>query len=207
MNSQYGIDLHAGSNHRANLPQIRVDLENPGALDLAKAFRAPVVINAGMRDGSLRKAAAQEGISTILYEAGEALRFDEEAIRAGIRGVLSVMTSIEMLRPSPHQTKPRVEPLIADSTSWVRAPVSGILQMEAPLGTKVVKNTRIGIIADPFGDKEVVIHSPVSGMVIGRLGLPLVHRGDAIIHIAHLDRLKKIDTTIEEFRAEISEDN
>jgi len=28
-------------------------------------------------------------------------------------------------------------------------------------------------------------------MVIGRLDLPLVHRGDAIIHIAHLDRLKK----------------
>lgn len=205
-NSQYGIDLHAGSNHRANLPQIRVDIENSEALRLARAFRVPVVIKAAMRDGSLRKAAAEIGIPTILYEAGEALRFDEEAIRAGLRGIVSVMTNIEMLRPLSHQTRPKIEPLIADSTSWVRAPVSGILQMEAPLGAKVVKNTRIGIIADPFGDKEVVIHSPVSGMVIGRLGLPLVHRGDAIIHIAHLDRLKKIDTTIEDFRAEISED-
>jgi hypothetical protein len=43
-------------------------------------------------------------------------------------------------------------------------------------------------------------------MVIVRLDLPLVHRGDAVIHIAHLDRLKRIDTTIEEFREEISED-
>jgi len=204
--SQYGIDLHAGSNHRANFPQIRVDIENVQALSLATAFQVPVIINAAIRDGSLRKAAAEEGIPTILYEAGGALRFDEEAIRAGIRGILSVMTNIEMLRPTPHQARPKSEPMLADSTSWVRAPVSGILQMEAPLGARVVKNARIGIIADPFGDQEEVIHSPVSGMVIGRLDLPLVHRGDAVIHIAHLDRLKKIDTTIEEFREEISED-
>ncbi len=204
--SQCGIDLHAGSNHRANFPQIRVDIENPEALGMARVFRVPVIINAAIRDGSLRKAAAEENIPTILYEAGGVLRFDEEAIRAGIRGILSVMTNIEMLRPTSHQTKPKIEPMIADSTSWVRAPVSGILQMEAPLGTKVVKNTRIGIIADPFGDHEVVIHSPVSGMVIGRLDLPLVHSGDAIIHIAHLDRLKTINPAIEEFREEISED-
>jgi uncharacterized protein len=203
--SHYGIDLHAGSNHRANFPQIRVDIENPDALSLAMAFRVPVIINAAIRDGSLRKAAGEEGVPTILYEAGQALRFDEEAIRAGIRGILSVMTKIEMLRPIPRQARPKTEPMIADSTSWVRAPVSGILQMEAPLGARVIKNARIGIIADPFGNQEEVIHSPVSGMVIGRLDLPLVHRGDAVIHIAHLDRLKKINTTIEEFREEISE--
>jgi hypothetical protein len=204
-NSQFGIDLHAGSNHRANFPQIRVDVNNPEAMSLAKAFRVPVVIKATMRDGSLRKTAANEGIPTILYEAGGALRFDEEAIRAGIRGILSVMTSIEMLRATPKQIKQQSDPMIADSTSWLRAPVSGILQMETPLGARVVKNARIGFIADPFGNKEEIIYSPISGMVIGRLDLPLVHRGDAIIHIAHLERPKKIDTKIEKFREEISE--
>ncbi len=204
--SQYGIDLHAGSNHRANFPQIRVDFENPEALQLAKAFRVPVVINASMRDGSLRKAAAEEGVHTILYEAGEALRFDEEAVRAGVRGILSVMTSIEMLRPSTRRPTPQNDQLIADSTSWVRAPVSGILHMESPLGAKVTINSRIGIIADPFVDQEMVIRSPVSGMVIGRLNLPLVHKGDAIIHIAHLDSLKKIEPTIEEFREEMTDE-
>lgn len=204
--SQYGIDLHAGSNHRANFPQIRVDIDNPEALGLARAFRVPVVVNATLRDGSLRKAAAEAGVHTILYEAGEALRFDEEAIRAGVRGILSVMEDIEMLRPSTRRQNPPMNPLIADSTSWVRAPVSGILQMEAPLGAKVTKNTRIGVIADPFGDQEMAIDSPVSGIVIGRLNLPLVHRGDAVIHIAHLDRLKKIEPAIEEFREEIAEE-
>lgn len=204
--SQYGIDLHAGSNHRANLPQIRVDSENTEALRLARAFRVPVIINADMRDGSLRKAAAEKGIHTILYEAGEALRFDEEAIRAGVRGVLSVMTGIEMLRSPVRQYKSQSDPLIANSTSWVRAPVSGILHMDYPLGAKVTKNNRIGIIADPFGDKEIAIHSPVSGVVIGRLNLPLVHRGDAIIHIANLEGLKQIEPTIEEFREEIADE-
>jgi predicted deacylase len=86
------------------------------------------------------------------------------------------------------------------------APASGILHMETPLGGKVSNNSRIGFIADPFGEQEMVIRSPVSGMVIGRLNLPLVHQGDAVIHIAHLERLKGIEPKIEEFREEIIED-
>ncbi len=204
--SQYGIDLHAGSNHRANLPQIRADIENEETLRLARAFQVPVVINAATRDGSLRQAAADEGVCSLLYEGGEALRFDEVAIRAGLRGVLAVMATVGMLRPASRR-KPAIDPLIADSTSWVRAPLSGILQMTSHLGDKVAKNARIGLIADPFGVTEEDIRSPVSGMVIGRLNLPLVHQGDAVIHIAHLDRLKGIEPIVEEFREEISEEH
>ena len=202
---QFGIDLHAGSNYRANLPQIRADIEDPETLRLARAFQVPVVINARTRKGSLRHAASKKGIRTLLYEAGEALRLDDEAIRAGLRGVISVMTALEMLPPT-RQRKSAIEPLVADSTSWVRAPASGILHMEYPLGSKVTKNNRIGIIADPFGEKEIDIPSPVSGIVLGRLNQPLVHRGDAIIHVARLGRLKEIDPVVEEFREEITEE-
>jgi len=201
----HGIDLHAGSNHRANLPQIRAAIDDPETLRLARAFKVPVIINARLREGSLRHAAAELGIPTLLYEAGEALRFDEVAIRAGLRGVMSVMQALGMLtaKQSPASD---MDPLIADTTSWVRAPISGILRMKVPLGGRVAKNSKIGEIADPFGDEEVEIRSPVSGIVIGRLNLPLVHRGDAVIHIAHLDRLKGIEPIIEEFREEITED-
>ncbi|KPJ76852.1 MAG: succinylglutamate desuccinylase [Deltaproteobacteria bacterium SG8_13] len=201
---QYGIDLHAGSNHRANLPQIRADIKILETLRIAREFQVPVVIDAATREGSLRHSAAEKGIHMLLYEAGEALRFDEEGIRAGVRGVLGVMTAVGMLRRSGRR-KSVIDPLIADSTSWVRAPASGILHMESPLGGRVAKNSRIGIIADPFGNQEIDIRSPVSGMVIGRLNLPLAQRGDAIIHIAHLDRLKGIEPIIEEFREEIIE--
>jgi predicted deacylase len=202
--SHYGIDLHAGSNHRANLPQIRADIDDPETLELARAFQVPVVIKAAVRDGSLRHAAAGEGIKSILYEAGEALRLEEVAIRAGLRGILGVMTTVGMLRSSRGR-KPKIDPLIADSTSWVRAPSSGLLHMAYPLGARVTKNTRIGAIADPFGQQEVDIKSPASGLVVGRLNLPLVHQGDAVIHIAHADRLKLIEPIVEDFREEFSE--
>jgi predicted deacylase len=200
--STHGIDLHAGSNHRTNLPQIRANIDDPATLMLAQAFRVPVIINAGIRDGSLRQALAEKGIPFLLYEAGEALRFDEVAIRAGIRGVLSVMEAIGMLRRS-RVLKQQIDPLVADATTWIRAPSSGILQMNVPLGRKVGKNRKIGVIADPFGDQETAIESPVSGMVIGRLNLPLVHRGDAVIHVAQIDRLSGIEPVISDFREEV----
>jgi predicted deacylase len=139
----------------------------------------------------------------VLYEAGEALRFDEVAIRAGVRGILEVMAAVGMLR-SRRRRSATIDPLVADFTFWVRAPISGILHMVSPLGGRVAKSSRIGVIAEPFGGQELGTRSPVSGMVIGRLNLPLVHRGDAVIHIAHLDRLKGIEPIIEESSGKIS---
>lgn len=201
--STHGIDLHAGSNHRANLPQVRAAIDEPETLRLARSFKVPVIINTKTREGTLRHAAAEAGVTTLLYEAGEALRFDEMAIRAGLRGVMAVMEALGMLtvKGAPAST---MAPLVADTTSWVRAPASGILRVKVPLGGRVARNAKIGEIADPFGGEEVDIRSPVSGMVIGSLNMPLVHRGDAVIHIAHLDRLKGIAPVIEEFRGEFT---
>jgi predicted deacylase len=200
----HGIDLHAGSNHRANLPQIRAAVDDSETLRLAKAFKVPVIINAKLREGSLRKTAADMGITTLIYEAGEALRFDEVAIRAGMRGIMSVMQVLQMLKSQKGPVS-EMEPLIVDTTSWVRASASGILRMSVPLGGRVTRNAKIGEIVDPFGGDGDDIRSPVSGMVIGRLNLPLVHRGDAVVHIAHLERLKAIDPVIKEFQEEIVE--
>lgn len=201
-NSTHGIDLHAGSNHRTNLPQVRANTEDLDTRWMAAAFRVPVVINAGIRDGSLRQAVTEKGIPFLLYEAGEALRFDEVGIRAGIRGILSVMETIGMLRRS-RARKSVITPLFADTTTWIRSPASGILHMNVPLGARVGKNKKIGAIADPFGVHETAIESPVSGMVIGRLILPLVHQGDAVIHIAQIDRLTGIEPVIADFKEDM----
>ncbi|EDN66333.1 Succinylglutamate desuccinylase/aspartoacylase [Beggiatoa sp. PS] len=96
----HGIDLHTGALHRANLPQIRANLDVPETEDLARAFGVPVILNSTLRDGSLREAAAERGIPMLLYEAGEALRFDELSIRAGVRGIIAVMRTLGMLPPS-----------------------------------------------------------------------------------------------------------
>jgi predicted deacylase len=192
----HGIDFHTGSNHRTNLPQIRACLDDPETERIARAFGASVIIDARLQDGSLREAVAEKGIPMLLYEGGEALRFNEIAIQTGLRGILAVMREIGLLKKVAPRKKP-AESLIIHSTKWLRAPISGILYKGVRLGTKVSKDEVIGIIGDPFGENEEHLRSPVSGIVIGRIKLPLVHQGDALFHIANLDDADPLPASLE----------
>lgn len=178
----HGIDLHSGIIHRTNLPQIRVNLKTQDAEQLAKAFNVPVIIHSNLRDGSLRQAGNELGIPILVYEAGEALRFDDTSIRVGVNGILNVMQKLNMLQIQK-KVKP-VKPLIARSSTWIRAPHSGIVHPNIKLGDQINKNDALAIIADPFGSAETIITSPVAGMIIGKNNLPLVNEGDALFHIA-----------------------
>jgi predicted deacylase len=202
-NCTHGIDLHAGSHHRINLPHVRACMDNPETEKLAFAFGAPVILDADLRDGSLRQAVEEAGIPMLLYEAGEALRFDEFAVRAGFRGILAVMRSLGMLTTRGVKTS-RILPMVASSTSWVRAPASGILRSEIPLGGKIRLNQNIGQIADPFNEHETAVISPVAGIVIGRMNLPLIHKGDALFHIAGFDNTSAVSESLDDFKQEIS---
>jgi predicted deacylase len=200
-NSTHGIDLHTGAIHRANLPQIRANLDDEATRELALTFGTPVVLNADIRDGSLREAASAAGIPILLYEAGEALRFDELSIRAGLSGIIEVMRALGMLPPSTKRRKKTAEPLVARSSAWVRAPQSGILRTTRPLGARVRKGDVLGMIADPFGEREARIEAASSGLVIGRLNLPLANEGDALYHIARFEHTNDAAAQVEAFTA------
>ncbi len=185
--SDFGIDLHTGAVHRDNLPQVRADLgaANPAIERLARAFGSAVILNSETRDGSLREAAAERGVPVIVYEGGEALRFDESVIRAGVNGVLGVMRELGMLKPTQSNGgKSRPDPLLARSSQWVRAPCSGILRAEKGLGAMVNRQEILGWIADTLGENEIALKSPVAGIIIGKVNLPLVNEGEALYHIA-----------------------
>jgi predicted deacylase len=179
----HGIDLHTGAIHRTNLPQIRANLDDPATLSLARAFGVPVLINSSLRDGSLRACAAGAGVPMLLYEAGEALRYDELSIRAGVQGIINVMRALDMLPPSP-QAKPTREPFIAYRSQWQRAPETGMLRSSTPLGAVVAAGDLLGEVDDPFNNTQHPITAAVGGLVIGRAQSPLVHEGDAVFHIA-----------------------
>ncbi|MDA0865119.1 MAG: succinylglutamate desuccinylase/aspartoacylase family protein [Cyanobacteria bacterium] len=178
----HGIDLHTASHHRTNWPQIRANLHDPQTHRCAHAFGAPLLIHAATRDGSLRQAAAQKNIPILLYEAGEALRFDPEAIRVGVEGILRVMALLEMYPLTLSRTA--IAPLEVTETKWVRTPRSGILHIDVTLGQRVSKKQRLGLVADAFGGKSVKITAPFEGIVIGATQNPLVNQGDGIFHIA-----------------------
>jgi predicted deacylase len=177
----HGIDLHTAAIHRINLPQVRADLQDPATYAFAKAFGAPVIIHASHRDGSLRQAAAKRHIPTLLYEAGEALRFDEAAIQTGVDGIYRVMAYLGMVAPIDTPPPPTVE---AQQTRWVRASRSGIWHRCIALGDEVKQRQPMGFISDTFGDKPVQVRSPMAGIVIGHGQNPLVNQGDALVHVA-----------------------
>lgn len=201
----HGIDLHTGSLHRSNLPQLRVTLDSEANRALAMSFGAPVILDAGLREGSLRHAVNAMGIPIIVYEAGEALRFDEVAIRAGLRGILSAMRHLEMLPASESKAR-RVDPFVARGSHWVRAPESGILATTLKLGDRVEEGARIGVISDPLAEHETPILAPKAGVLIGRQNLPLVNEGDALFHIAVFERLDPAADEVDFFQDLIDPD-
>jgi predicted deacylase len=188
-----GIDLHSAAIHRTNLPQIRISPKDPTTLDMAKAFGAPVVLTSPLRDGSLRAEAAARGTSVLLYEAGEGLRFDELAVRAGVAGILRVMRGLSML-PAKGISKAKAVPYICKSSTWVRAPAGGLLRTFRAEGEMVAAGDVLASVADPFGEVETEITAPSPGILIGRAILPVVNEGDAVFHLAQLSPRAAEDT-------------
>lgn len=179
-----GIDLHTGSDMRTNLPQVRCDLDDEKALRLARAFGAPIVLHAKLRDGSLRQAAAEAGSTALVFEGGEADRFDERAIATGAAGVQRVMAEMGMIAAAPASESVT---RLARKSRWLRAPRSGILHVRAGLGASVAAGEEIARIVDPFGKVVGRIAARADGVVIGRTQHPLVNQGDAVAHLASIE--------------------
>lgn len=181
--ADWGIDFHCGSDDRENLPQVRADLDDDETRRLAHVFGAPVAIHGKPPDGALRKAAWKAGCRTLVFEGGQAGRFTESAIRAGVGGVARVLTALGMREGDPPEPAD-AGTIESRKTRWVRAGRSGICRVEVHLGETVRKNQRLGEVADPFGDGAKVFKARCDGVVIGRRVNPLVYQGEAAVHLA-----------------------
>lgn len=179
----YGIDLHTGAIHRTNLPQIRANLSDEETATLAKEFGVAVLLNSDLRDGSLRESAVEHGTKILLYEAGEALRFDELSIRAGVKGVMNILSHLGMTRK--RRARKVFEPFIAYSSSWVRANASGIVRNLVHIGDQVKRGDVLAEIGTPFGDVVGLVKASRSGIVIGKQNIPLVQEGEAMFNVAN----------------------
>ena len=202
------IDLHTAAVYRSNLPQIRTNLEADTNADMAHAFGVPVILNAALRDGSLRAAAQEQGIPVLTYEAGEALRLEEASIRAGVRGVLNVMRHLNMLsRRTRNRTRPAPEPTVAHSSTWVRAEHDGVFRPLVALGARIKEGRVLGRISSPFtaADEEELV-APCDGILIGRNNQPLVNQGEALFHIARFEEVREVAQQLRAFRSDLRDD-
>ena len=182
--STVGIDFHTGSNGRYNYPQIRCNMDEAGTRKLAEVFGAPALYHANLRDGSLRAAAAAHGVKALLFEGGEAHRFDEDVIRIGVAGGERVLHDVGILSSSPERSS--VSPVYVRSSKWIRAGRSGFAHVHVAMGQLVEQGEKIASVTDTTSGKEFFIRSRVAGVVIGALRSALIHRGDGLVHVGEL---------------------
>jgi hypothetical protein len=152
---------------------------------IAKAFGTEVIVDMGGHPRSLRAAALDASVPTILYEGGETFKFQRKEIRKGINGVYNVLSTLEMI-PTPIK-EPRLQ-VIVRKTEWVRAERGGILDLRTAPGEVVYEREPLAVIESPFGREVSSVVAPFTGLLLGTTTRPMVNPGDAICHIVKLDK-------------------
>ncbi|TVQ65666.1 MAG: succinylglutamate desuccinylase [Balneolaceae bacterium] len=177
----YGIDFHTGGANRSNISQIRCVFDNQKNMELARAFSPPVILHSGLIEGSFRKAAFKKKKHILVFESGESLRYDEPGIQEGIDGTIRLMNYLGM---TELKTSNRNFPEEYNHSVWHRAPYAGLFKSKVMLGDYIKQRELLGYITDPFGLEMQKVKSRSEGRVIGINYCPVVHKGDAILHIA-----------------------
>ncbi|MGF1670251.1 MAG: succinylglutamate desuccinylase/aspartoacylase family protein [Balneolaceae bacterium] len=177
----FGIDYHTGGASRANYPQVRCTFEIEKNVELAKAFHPPVLLHSSLIDKSFRKAAFKKGKHILVFESGESLRYDEFGIDLAVDGTLRLMKSLGMISNAP---KANYEMEIFKKSKWIRARNAGLFKPRIELGETVKRRQMLGRITDPFGHENFKIISKEQGKIIGLNNNPVIHKGDALMHLA-----------------------
>lgn len=200
------IDLRTGFLNYSNLPRIDVDFADEEAKELALAFNAPVICRAEFEKGCLRTLAFKRKKRFLTYEAGEAMRFDEHAIKVGVKGIINVMRKLTML---PEKTSKKVAPLksfFAEKSVWLRASTSGLSYTQHKLGQHVQQGEALCVIRDPFGSMDsVTISNPGEAIIIGKNNLPMVHEGEGLLQLAVFQKMEHAATHLEDWKEKSNE--
>lgn len=193
------IDIHTGAIHRTNIPQVRANFLGKGGKvmrELASHFGVPVLVQSSLRDGSFREAVRNLGLSMLLFEGGQALRFEEPVIKSIVKGVFSTMRAIGMLEESKN---PAPDRLFARKTSWIRAPYSGIFKMKKKLGSVVKEGEVVASITGPLGEVISTVQTPYDGVILGATLMPLVMEGEGLFNIGVFDEVDVLEEVLETY--------
>lgn len=182
----YLIDLHTGSNRRTNQPQVRVDIADAKAVELAEQFDVGMVVAGQGPDGSIRREAVKAGVPAIIYEGGPPYIFVEEEIARGTQGVGNVMNFLGMT-DGPRNTRPAQW---LERSRWLRVPQGqgGIYLPRVRVGDVVTAGQVVATVTDPITNQVHQIRASEEGVVIG-MSLPQVLlSGSAVIHVGKVKR-------------------
>jgi len=179
----FGIDLHTGGAQRSNYPQIRYTLEDEFGKNIAKVFNAPFIFSSKLIKGSFRNEAYTMGKPTVVFEAGESMRFDDYSINEGVKGILNVLKYFKMVAKNDTNFKKNATSISLEGRKWLRAPTAGMFIPKILNGSVIEKGQILGIITDTFTLKNKNIRAIYDGFVIAINHQAVVNQGDALFHI------------------------
>ncbi len=182
INVDFGIDYHTGGEQRHNFPQIRYTPDDPNARALAEVFNAPITFASKLIPKSFRSECFKHNIPILVYEGGESLRLDEDAIQQGINGTLRVLKHFNMISDAV-QIPESATTIEVVKRGWVRAKVAGLVNLKVHNGDKVKKGQVLGCIMDTYGDTNYKVKAPRDGYIIAINNFPVVNMGDALFHL------------------------
>jgi len=174
------VDLHTGSFHRTNLPQLRANLLDESVIELTEGFGGLVILHSTGGEGTLRASAVAASIPAVTLEAGEPLRVDDKAVDHSVKALFTLMDNLSMVRRRSLWGNP--EPTYY-SSMWVRADKGGMLLGEVKLGKRVSQGDVLGTVTDPITNAKQDIRAPRDGRVIGMALNQFVMPGYAAFHL------------------------
>lgn len=177
----YVLDFHTGGAERSNFPNIRCDLNQKKNFELAKVFGAPFIVHSNYIVKSVRDTIDKMGKTILLFEGGKSKNLDKSVIRIGVEGALNVMRYLGLQKG---EIEHHNETVIIEKSKWIRAPFSGMYQLDVKNGSKVIKKTVLGKISDPYGEFERKVVAPFDCYIFGVNTAPIVNKGDALFHVS-----------------------
>jgi len=179
----YGIDLHTGGGQRHNYPQIRYTAEDKQSEKLAEIFNAPLAFSSKLIKGSFRNAAFRMNKPTVVFEAGESMRFDDYSIMEGMNGISNVLRHFGMVSDLEPESTKRNKTIRLTSRKWLRAPTAGMFIPKITNGSEISKGQILGIVTDTFAKRTKQIKAPFEGYIFCVNHQAIVNQGEALFHV------------------------
>lgn len=187
-----GVDFHTAAQDRENFPHVCADIGNAKIKKMAKSFGCTVVIDDPGPKGSLRRAASDLGVPTLLFEGGTSNAFQRKIVSAGLKGLKIFLNEMGILKKKIKRKETAPFQILVRKTKWVRAERGGLLELRIHPGSIVYKGQAFAKVTNPLGKDVSTLTSPHTGLVIGITQNPVVNPGTPVIHIAELNKTLRV---------------
>lgn len=178
----YLVDVHTASFGRVNSLYVRADLRHAASRKMAFLQSPEIIVHNEAKDGTLRDAAMDMGISAITVEVGDPLRFQRRMIRDSLHGVRAILHEYGIL-PSGGLDDDDEAPVVCSKSRWIYADAGGLLEVLPDLADMVRKGDPIARLRNPFGDILATYNAPYDGVVVGKSTNPVCRTGSRILHL------------------------